>query len=291
MGELFTHRQEGHHNHHLNNKPNKAKPPKNKVCKNTNINSNVKLPSSPMDVLDSKLNTLILQSSKKVQMPTSKKKQKKSCGKTKKTKKFPSSKYKDAAITNSLELEREWKSMCRNKLQTLQYLTAGRRDQDLTQGGKQSFVDDNAPNITITIPNMLRLSPEQVSECLCRVEMESGMMGDILIALEFLISLLSLLVVFDRATHVDTSAEKRPIFMGETSDIVNFAYRWLRSISLCGRFSLNVEFLNDVQKQCAESILQVMEHELNDGGKGHFISYNEIMSVDHILALKSKFGF
>ena len=264
----------------------------NKVCKHTNVNSNVKLPSSPMDVLDSKLNTLIYyccNPPKKFKCQPRKRNKKNLVVKNQEDKEISFiHKYKDAAITNSLELEREWKSMCRNKLQTLQYLTAGRRDQDLTQGGKQSCVDDNAPNITITIPNMLRLSPEQVSECLCRVEMESGMMGDILIALEFLISLS---LVFDRATHVDTSAEKRPIFMGETSDIVNFAYRWLRSISLCGRFSLNAEFLNDVQKQCAESILQVMEHELNDGGKGHLISYNEIMSVDHILALKSKFGF
>lgn len=265
MGDLFTHRHERHH--HMD-KPNKA--PMNKVCHNT-LNAN-NIQSTPLDL--PKWNTSQSLKTNDQKPPTSEKLQKKPGMKTKK--------YKDAAVTNSFELEREWKAMCQTKVQTLQYLSASCRNQDRNQGTLQSCVNNTGNHITI-IPSQLRLSPEQVSECLCRVEMDPDMMGDILIALDFLISLLH--------SGTNEEEEKHPIILlGERYDIFSFIYRWMKSISLCGRFCLNVEFLNDVQKQCMVSIIQFMEHQLQVGGRGCNTSNEEEISMDHILEIKSKFG-
>ena len=82
--------------------------------------------------------------------------------------------------------------------------------------------------------------------------MDSDMSGDILEALEWYIA------------GIEKSNQVTLIEDGglEHASRKNFVYRWMKSLTECGRFSLNIDFLDARQKDCAYSILQHLAEDL-----------------------------
>ena len=66
----------------------------------------------------------------------------------------------------------------------------------------------------------------------------------------------------------------------DNKDILHFVYRWMGALAKCGRFDLNIEFLNAEQKNCPDFIFHALE-------QGKIIESRE---ADGATKLKSLYG-
>eukprot|EP00558_Chaetoceros_sp_UNC1202_P003937 CAMPEP_0197242226 /NCGR_PEP_ID=MMETSP1429-20130617/8041_1 /TAXON_ID=49237 /ORGANISM="Chaetoceros sp., Strain UNC1202" /LENGTH=165 /DNA_ID=CAMNT_0042702213 /DNA_START=81 /DNA_END=579 /DNA_ORIENTATION=+ len=79
------------------------------------------------------------------------------------------------------------------------------------------------------------------------------MMGDILVALDWYIAC--------RTNQVTSTKNDKSLSSSASLEILsskNFVYRWMRSLMDCGRFNLNIDFLDTKQKNCASSLLRYL---------------------------------
>ena len=262
MGDLFTHRKVGHRSN------DRRKAPMNKA-----FNSHTSLTSSFLEggnSLQSRMTDLTMSSNKTKEKSTATKKIKMKNVRRSNKKGSNATKYKDAVVSDPLQFEREWKLVCRSKMQTLKYLTASY--------GEELVSDDTCTSIAI--PNRLRIEPEHAPDMLCRVEMDPGIMGDILTALDCLVTIGN--------TGEQKGAQGEGIvFVGENPVLQSFVFRWMRSITRCGRFSLNIEFLNDDKKRSIQSILRFIEEECCGESDD---ATDRTVSTKDVLDIKSKFG-
>lgn len=202
---------------------------------------------------------------KQLQKKMAKKGSKKSSKKTSKGKKssggasLPSS---PPSKINPLRFEREWRRSCTDAASTAQYLLRTESIGDDDGDGYYSL----RPCSSAGSKRRLILRPEEASRTVFKVELGSDIMGDILSALAYLCrsSSSSSPLKPDLATEAETGT-------GNNDDNVmssfspSFAYRWMISMTKCGRFGLNVSFLTEEQKQDAAFILALLEQHRIDG--------------------------
>ena len=169
---------------------------------------------------------------------------------------------------NAMEFEREWKLYCHSTRHLLNYLTMSRDVVDIlaaaatTSLGESSAISDSTSTIPPSIPNQLRIEPEQFSRSICKVEINSNIMGSIIQALEYLLlnTKRSIGSTVTEGHSVATDAKTNDT----GGDVIIFAYRWLYAFTQCGRFGLNIEFLEEKQKQSISTILRILESQVDD---------------------------
>jgi len=163
-------------------------------------------------------------------------------------------KSKSYVIRNGLELSSQWKKWCASPQSALKFLLlpiGARLEEDMEINGEinlgtsHSILNELQTNEKSELDPSLRLQPEDVIR-LCKVEMEADIMEGILGALNLAVS-------------IDRANEDK-----DTSALSNFIYRWIRSISKCGRFCLNVDFLNIEQKDWVLRIMGFLEEQIID---------------------------
>ena len=203
---------------------------------------------------------------KQLQKKMAKKGSKKSSKKTSKGKKssggasLPSS---PPSKINPLRFEREWRRSCTDAASTAQYLLRTESIGDDDGDGEDYSL---RPCSSAGSKRRLILRPEEASRTVFKVEIGSDIMGDILSAMIYLcrFSSSSSSLTPDLATEAETGT-------GNNDDNVmssfspSFAYRWMISMTKCGRFGLNVSFLTEEQKQDVEFILALLEQHRIDG--------------------------
>lgn len=205
---------------------------------------------------------------KQLQKKMAKKGSKKSSKKTSKGKKSsggaslpPSS---PPSKINPLQFEREWRRSCTDAASTAQYLLRTEIIGDDDGDGEDYSL---RPCSSAGSKRRLILRPEEAPRTVFKVEIGSDIMGDILSALAYLCrfsSSSSSSLKPDLATEAETGT-------GSNDDTVmssfspSFAYRWMISMTKCGRFGLNVSFLTEEQKQDVEFILALLEQHRIDG--------------------------
>ena len=205
---------------------------------------------------------------KQLQKKMAKKGSKKSSKKTSKGKKssggasLPSS---PPSKINPLQFEREWRRSCTDAASTAQYLLRAESIGDNDRDGKDYSL---RPCSSAGSKRRLILRPEEASRTVFKVELGSDIMGDILSALTYLCRSFSSSSSSSLKPHLATEAETDT---GNNDDNVmssfspSFAYRWMISMTKCGRFGLNVSFLTEEQKQDVEFILALLEQHRIDG--------------------------
>jgi len=161
---------------------------------------------------------------------------------------------KDKVPRNALEFEREWRQCwaAGSPATALKYLL-------LPKGEKLGSIFDchehgtkeAANRSNLTVPKELRLSPEDIVK-LHKIEMNSTTMEEIIEILYFYI-----------APFV-TSAEN-PIVDSSCMMASSFVYRWMTSLTKCGRFSLSIQFFDAKHKALTHSILRLLEKEATNG--------------------------
>lgn len=129
--------------------------------------------------------------------------------------------------TNVAQLEREWKRYCGSPADTLSYIT-----MPVSAILCPSSVLDSG------FTERLRISPEQISQSLCRVEMDATVFGDILEALDCLLS-----AEFDNIRDEARS----------------FTHRWMLALPHSGRFRINVAFLSKKQRKFIVTIFEDLQ--------------------------------
>ena len=166
------------------------------------------------------------------------------------------------APTNAMELEREWRKLklCKSPSSTLRYLL-------LPANANANANASTTETPMVLIPKKLRLTPESAA-ALCKIEMESSMMGDILQALDYFISVSTKpsTICTVPASGSGSASVKSTETENETeTEPWNFVYRWMKSLTKCGRFDLNVEFFEHHQKIIIASIFKYLEECINIG--------------------------
>ncbi len=153
---------------------------------------------------------------------------------------------KTSGPRNAAELGREWRKWCKTPPSTLKYLmlssgsTPEISTEEVTRDGKI---------VGLTAPNNLRLTPESFSGK-CKVEIESSMMEAILEALHF----------YTTTFHgTSNDCKDRSISGSEYIIPWDFIYRWMISLTKCGRFDLNVDFLEAKHRVFVCSILTKLD--------------------------------
>lgn len=117
---------------------------------------------------------------------------------------------------------------------------------------KEGEKDENYPT-SLRVPTELRLSPEDIAK-IYKVEMDSTMMEQIIQAMHLWtssISTFTVLISGDKDKDEDEDGDERIITTRNNHDHMerlNFIYRTMYSITTCGRFSLNISFMDDRHK-------------------------------------------
>ena len=177
-------------------------------------------------------------------------------------------KQKGKMPRNAMEFEREWRQCwsSNSPVNALKYLL-------LPKGGDLAGIilghdDDGRENVesTLSVPKELRLSPERIAE-LHKIEMDATTMEQIIESLHLFIEL------------------RVPSNEGDAS----FLRRWMISLTKCGRFSLNVEFL---ETKHTNLILGIMEYIVQEqervGGRSEGVNGDEEDILDNLLRMLYK---
>jgi len=198
---------------------------------------------------------------KQLQKKMTKKQGRKSSKKTNKGKKSSGEASSPFKI-NPLQFEREWRRSCTDAASTAQYLL---RTESVGDG---DYMYSMQPCSSVGSKRRLVLRPEEASRTVFKVELGSDIMGDILSALAYLCgsSSSSSSSKDDLVTdEVDGNGNHNDDVISSSSS-PSFVYRWMISITRCGRFGLNVSFLTEAQKQDVEYVLASLEQHID--GKG-----------------------
>ena len=167
--------------------------------------------------------------------------------------------------SNAMEFEREWRQCwsSNSSVNALKYLL-------LPKGGDLAGIilghDDYRENVEgdLFVPKELRLSPERIAE-IHRIEMDANMMEQIIESLHHFIEL--------RVSSNEGDA--------------SFLRRWMISLTKCGRFSLNVEFL---EAKHTNLILGIMEYLVQErvGGRSEEVDEDEEDILKNLLRMLYK---
>jgi len=167
--------------------------------------------------------------------------------------------------TNAAELEREWKRYCGPPTDTLSYLTMPLSTISCPSANDHSSTE----YLDYGFTERLRIVPEQISQSICRVEMDANIFGDILEALHYLLSSFAHRSGRTiRINHVDNDKEETFIDNRKPKQFVNirdearsFTYRWMVALPQSGRFHINIAFLSKKQQAFVTSIFHHLQED------------------------------
>jgi hypothetical protein len=161
---------------------------------------------------------------------------------------------------NAMEFEKEWKCYCHSNQNIISYLTMSEED-DVTMLSTAKASSSVTVMSNLSIPEKLRNDPLQVSNTIFHVEINSSIMGGIIEALELL-----LLSIHDNDNNDDDNNGNDGDASIASSAVTTrrfrsfiFVYQWMLAMTKCGRFGLNIQFVNQRQQQCIESILDILD--------------------------------
>lgn len=252
MGQLFTHRGESSSTLVDSNQPSS--------CNNRNVvtwNRIISMGQSDAPMLSSSRPSSVTSTTNTISTSTSATTGLEVCS-------LSSSSSRADRPKNSIELEREWKICHADKspVQALRYLVMAHGDdlhsiicdEDCRQGQY-----DLKNVVQQQVPLDLRQSPEYIAK-LFRVEMESTLMEQIIKAMHLWTCNINRDSTTDSTITTDTAADVGECEKDGTHHVVttalNLIYRTMHSITTCGRFSLNVSFMNDQHQSDVRCILE-----------------------------------
>mmetsp|Transcript_28863 Transcript_28863/g.33543 ORF Transcript_28863/g.33543 Transcript_28863/m.33543 type:complete len:418 (-) Transcript_28863:163-1416(-) len=164
---------------------------------------------------------------------------------------------------NTMEFEREWKQYCSSVSNILNYLCLpmNASAKDISNCNSKN----TSTNLFLSnLPQNLRIEPEYFYQTICKVEIDSTIMGAIIKAMEYF---LSSCLLFDNDNDIDNvvdddDIDKRSVKSDNSNRkkyLLFFIYRWISSLTKCGRFSLSSEFITKDERKCLSSILDILE--------------------------------
>ena len=167
-----------------------------------------------------------------------------------------------------MEFEKEWRYFCTSVDATLQYI--------LLPLGSTNYVYDKG---NFFVPIKLRLCPDYVCCKLCKVEMNSGIFGELLQALRYLLEV-------SEGYRVDHSIVEE-VLCSEDANIQNshlFVFQWMKYLRLSGGFELNIAFVNSHEKNAIRAIFEIMNKRLFKRARG------EDFQEDHTVSDSTRFS-
>ncbi len=178
---------------------------------------------------------------------------------------------------NASELEREWRKWCKSPSSTLEYLFL-----PFDFSGNVSTEDLTSEEVkeSHSVPIDLRLSPESVAR-LCTIEMDLYIMESVLEALHYYITVL---LGTDHDSTKESATRDIQNVEGIQTCVVTweFVYRWMMSFTKCGRFDLNVDFMEAKHKNLISSILGHLKKQAENCKEQSF-------TCENITSLKNKY--
>lgn len=166
---------------------------------------------------------------------------------------------------NAMEFEREWRQCwsSNSPVNALKYLL-------LPKGGNLAGIilgNDGKEKVEgkLFVPEELRLSPERIAE-IHRIEMDANTMEQIIESLHLFLGL---------------SSNEGDAY---SVTVVSFLRRWMISLTKCGRFSLNVEFLDANHKHLLLGIMEYLVQE-RVGGRSEELNGDKEDVLNNLLML------
>ena len=172
--------------------------------------------------------------------------------KHKKKKQTSQSHFHNYGPKNAMEFEKEWNLYRHSSYHIMKYLTLSYDDQI-----QEAVAMVNNMVDPLDIPNQLRIVPEYISQSIFKVEINPIILGEIIEALEHYLQ--------SKPTTDET--------------MISFVYRWIKGLSKCGRFELNLDFLTKKQKDCVASILDTLGKHIIDSHDSHGADNKDVTAV------------
>ncbi len=169
---------------------------------------------------------------------------------------------------NAMEFEKEWKLYCHSIVDILTYLTRTNDNMNEVEVNDELIKETKSSSLANQLEgdkNMfpinihhLRIIPEQVPTSIFKVEINPDIMGKIIEALAYLLQ---------QKHHHHQQQQLRNENYNDTTMLDStllFVFSWMDALSKCGRFGLNIDFLDVKQKECILVTFNLLEKFMNE---------------------------